>query len=145
VTLADDVAGLARQALKERDAGRLRVLRLLRTELQVAQASGREFREVDVVRSFARTLTAAAQEYKRLGHEARAEGLLRDAGIVEELLPARMSREDTEAAVAAIIEESELGPRDVGAAMKQVMARYGDVVDRRLAHEIVRDRLGGQV
>ena len=81
-----------REALKGRCKDRLRVLRMLRTELQVAAASGRELSEEDVVRSFATKLRKVAEEYERLGLTERSEQARADQRTVEEFLPQQMSR-----------------------------------------------------
>ncbi len=144
MSIGDELAEQMKQALRGRQKDRLRALRLLRAELQVAETSGEEFNEVDVVKSFARKLRKSAEEYDRLGLAERAEALRAELHTVEEFLPEQMSRAELAELIANLIRENDYGPRDIGIVMKAVMSRHGDVVDGRLARQLAMEELGGR-
>jgi uncharacterized protein YqeY len=127
--------------MKAGDTARVRALRKLAAELQVAATSGRRFDEVAVIKSYAGALRASAEEYEQLGVEDRAEAVRAELAVVEEFLPAQMSRPEIEELVGRIIGENQYGPRDLGKVMKAVMSGHGDVVDGRTASEVARELL----
>jgi len=131
------------QALRSGAKERLGVLRLLKTELQVAERSGKAFDEVAVLRSYANSLRKTAEEYDRRGRGELAESIRDDLQTIEEFLPCRLSADDLEALIAALIEREGYGPGDVGKVMRTLMAERADQVDGRLAQEIARRLLGG--
>lgn len=138
MSVSEEVADQMRQAMKDGEKERLRVLRMLRSEFQVAETSGRDFDELDVVKSYAKKLRESAEEFDELGREDRAAAARRDLAVVEEFLPPQMSEEEIEELVSDIIEENEYGLRDVGKVMKTVMGEHGDVVDGRVAQRVAR-------
>ncbi len=144
VSIQDELALQMKQALKAGRKERLRVLRLLRAELQVAETSGKDFEETDVVKSYARSLRKTADEYEGLGRADKAEDMRRDLAVVEEFLPPQMGREELEALIERTIEQNDCGPGDVGVVMKAVMGEHGDVVDGRLAQQIAREKLAAR-
>ncbi|MGD2174613.1 MAG: GatB/YqeY domain-containing protein [Candidatus Brocadiaceae bacterium] len=141
MSIREQLAEHMKQALKAGQKDRLRVLRLLRAELQVAETSGQQFEEVDIVKSYANALRKSADEYEGLGRQEKAHELQRDLGIVEEFLPEQMDREELEELISRLVEENDYGPRDIGKVMKAIMGEYRDVVDGRLAQKIAREKL----
>lgn len=141
MSIAEAVGRQMREALKAGRSERLRALRMLKAELQVAEVSGKDFDEVDVVKSHARKLRKSRQEYERLGLTERVEALERELAVVEEFLPEPMSREELERLIADLIEKHQYGARDLGKVMQAVMAEYGDVVDGGLARQIAQKKL----
>ncbi len=130
-----------KKALRAGQKERLRALRMLMAELQVAETSGKDFEEVDVVKSHARELRKTVQEYERLGLTERVEALQRELAVVQEFLPQQMGREELERLITDLIQQHHYGPRDLGKVMKAVMAEHGDVVDGGLVRQIAAEKL----
>ncbi len=145
MSIADELREQMKQALKSGQRDRLRALRLLKAELEVAETSGEEFDEVSVVKSFAKSLRRSADEYEELGRPEQARELRARLEVVEEFLPPQMNEQELEALIGAMVEENDYGPRDIGKVMKAVMSEHGDTVDGRLAQEIARRRLSENV
>lgn len=141
MTIRERLSEEMRRALKAGRKERLRVLRMLRSELQVAETSGRDFDEIDVIKSYARTLQDSAEEYEELDRPEQAEKARRDLEVVQEFLPTPMSRGELEELIQTLVDEHDYGPRDLGKVMKAVMSEHGDRVDGRLAQEIAREKL----
>lgn len=139
--VAEALSRQMKLALKAGRSERLRALRMLKAELEVARASGRQYDEVQVVRSHAKGLRRSAEEYEKLGLADRAGAIRAELAVVEEFLPRQMGREELEGLIEGLIRENRYGPRDIGALMKTIMSRHGDVVDGRMANEIARARL----
>jgi hypothetical protein len=144
VNLGEALAEQLKQALKQGLKDRVRALRMLKAELEVAETSGTEFKEVDVVKSYARKLRESLEEYQRLGVPDRASLMEAELRVVEEFLPRQMTRQEVESVVAALIVEGGYGPGDFGKVMKAVMSRHGDAVEGRLVQEVVRLQLAGR-
>ena len=141
MSLRDELTEGVQRAMRGRDKERLSVLRMLLTEFQVAETSGREVDEAAVVRSYAKKLRKVADQYKELNLPDEACKAEAELAIVEEFMPRQMEPSEVEAIVARIIEENDYGPRDLGRVMKAVMAEHGDRVDGRQVQEIARNRL----
>jgi len=128
-------------ALKARQKQRLAVLRMVLSELKVAQASGTEYDELEVVKAYAKKLRKNVAEYEGLNLPEKADESRAELAIVGEFLPKQMDREQIEALVATAVKERDYGPRDLGRLMKQIMSEHGDSVDGRLVHQIAREKL----
>ena len=137
------ISDALKQAMKARDAARTSVLRMLLAEIKTLETSGRK--DVDpasAVASYAKRLDKSIEEYTSLGQAERADALKAERAIVAEFLPKQLGPDDTEAVVdAALAEHAELGPRDIGKAMKLIMADHKGEVDGKLVNELVRRKL----
>ncbi len=143
MTIQQTISEQMKEALRSGEKERLRVLRLLKTELQVAERSGQEFDEVAVLRSYANSLRKAADEYEARGRPEMADAIRQDVRTVEEFLPRQMPAADLEALIASLIEREGFGPGDVGKVMRSLMAEHAGQVDGRLAQQIARRLLEG--
>ncbi len=141
MTIREELAAEIRDALKAGQKERLRVLRQLKAEFEVAETSGGDFDEVRVVKAYAKSLRKTAEQYEELGKDEQAESCRHDLSIVEEFLPPQMGREELEPLITDLIEQNDYGPRDIGKVMKTVMSEHGDAVDGRLAQQIAREKL----
>ena len=144
MSLRDELSESMKAAMRSRDKKRLSVLRMVLSELKVADASGKEVDDLAVVKSYARKLKKAAEEYDGLGRQDRADEARAEMAIVEEFLPAQMGEEQLDELVAKLIEDNSYGPRDLGKVMKAVMAQYGDQVDGRTVQQIAKQKLSEQ-
>jgi len=140
-SVQDEISRQMKVAIKNGQKDRLDVLRMLLSELAVAAASGSEYGELDVIRSYARRLKNDAAEYERLALDDRTRQAQSELAVVEEFLPRQLDRPQLEQIIERMVAENDLGPRDIGRSMKIVMSEYGDRVDGRMAQEIVRERL----
>ena len=143
MTIQETISEQMKLALKSGSRDRLRVLRLMKTELQVAERSGKDFNEVDVLRAYANSLLKAADEYERLGRRDMADPMRTDLKVIAEFLPQQMSAADLEALIAQLIKLNGYAPGDVGKLMRALMAEHAGQVDGRLAQQIARRLLGG--
>jgi uncharacterized protein YqeY len=141
MSIGDELALKMKEARLAGGRDALRALRLLKAELQVAETSGKDFREVDVVKSYAKKLRTSAEEYERLGLAERAGAMRADLEVVQGFLPRQMEPPELDRLLSALIEEKGYGPRDLGKVMKAVMGEHGDAVDGRVVREMAAEKL----
>ena len=141
MNIEETIREQAKVALKARQKQRLAVLRMLLSELKVAELSGAEYDELQVVKAYAKKLRKNVAEYENLNLPDRAEESRAELAIVGEFLPQQMGREQIEALVETAVKEHDYGPGDLGRLMKQIISEHGDSVDGRLVHQIAREKL----
>ena len=141
MSIRDDVMEQLKTAMKAGDKQKVGVLRMLLSELKVAERSGKDYDEMDVVHSYAKRLRKNVNEYEDLDRSDRADEARKELSVVEQFLPEQMSRAEIEELVAGLVEENDYGPSDLGKVMKQVMSEYGDRVDGSVVQEVAREKL----
>lgn len=94
---------------------------------------------LDVLAKEAKKRDDAATQFTEGGRADLAENELKEREFLAKYLPAQMSREEVEAAVAAIIAAS--ASNDFPVVMKEAMAQLKGKVDGKLVGEIVKERL----
>ena len=141
MSIRDDITEKMKSAMKAGDKQTLGVLRMLLSELKVAERSGQQYDETDVVKSYAGRLKKNAEEYQELGRTDKAEEAQEELAVVQQFLPEQMSRQEIEKMVANIVEEEGYGPRDLGKVMKKVMSEHGDRVDGNMVKEVAKQKL----
>ena len=141
--MKDKVLAAMKDAMKNREAKRLGVLRMMKAEIdEVETREGRVDAEA-VVFGYAKTLKKAIDEYEKLNQAERASELKDELAVVEEFLPKALSPEETAAVIDEILAEGEFGPKDIGRVMKELMGRCGKRVDGKTAQSLVREKLNG--
>jgi uncharacterized protein YqeY len=121
-------------AMKSKDELRLRVLRMLKTSMQLASAEkGRTGALTDedvqvLVRRGIKQREEAAELYKKGGAEDRAKNEMNEAGVLSEYLPAQLDDDALKNIVSGVISSlGASGPKDmgrvIGAAVKEASGR----------------------
>ena len=141
MSIRDEVTERLKKAMKSGDKETVGVLRMLLSELKVAERSGSDYDEMDVIQSYAKKLRKNVEEYEDLDRDDKAEESRRELAVVEEFLPEQMDRGEIEELVESIVAENDYGPRDLGKVMKQVMSDHGDRVDGNVVQEVAREKL----
>lgn len=144
MSLKNDITERMKTAMRAGEKREVGVLRMLLSELKVAQTSGQEFDEIDVVKSYAKQLRKTADEYNDLERADKAQEALDELAVVEEFLPEQMEKDQIEELVQEVIDANDYGPRDIGRVMQQIMSEHGDRVDGSTVHEIVQQKLSKQ-
>jgi uncharacterized protein len=147
-TLKERLAAELKEAMKARDAVRLRALRMLTAgvknrEVEVGhELSDQELQEVAATEVKRRK--EAAEAFAEAGRSELAEQERAEEAVLQTFLPERLSEEE----VAALIEEAvaatgATGPGDLGKVMGHVMGRVKGRVDGGEVNRLVRERLSG--
>jgi len=123
----------------ERD--RVAALRLVLSELQKAEKDG-DGDELAVLRRERKRRREAAQAYREASRTDLAEQEDLEALLIEDYLPAELSDAELDALVRqAVAETGAESPRDMGKAIKHVMAASGGRADGKRVSTKVKDAL----
>jgi uncharacterized protein len=135
--------GDLKAAMKSGDKRRVATLRLLLAALKNEKIQAQRpltDEEIEaVVRRAVKQRRDSIEQYARGGREDLVQAESEELGIIEEYLPKGFSEAEIEIAIRSVIEEKGLtSSKDVGLAMKEVMARHRGRVDGKRAQEIAR-------
>lgn len=148
MSITDKVQKDMTAAMKAKDKERAQALRLILSQLQLAQkeSSGNfgEQEEIKVLASEKKRRQQAAEAFREGGREDRAEGEENEARLIDEYLPQAMSEEE----LAAIVEEAvsstgAVSMKEMGKVMSQVMAKTAGRADGKVVSEMVKKKLEG--
>jgi uncharacterized protein len=134
-------------AMKSQQAARLSVLRMMKaaikkkevdlcTELDDTQA-------IQVLSSMVKQHRDSVEQFGKGGRNDLAEKEAAEILVIEEYLPAAVSNDEIAAVIDEVVRETGASDaRDIGAVMKQCMARFaGKLVDGKKVNALVRARL----
>jgi hypothetical protein len=130
-------------AMKSGDKRRVATLRLVLAALKNERIqAGRDptADEVDAaLRRAVKQRKDSIEQYTKGGRQDLVDAETEELAILEGYLPKGMTDDEVEAALKAVIAEKGLSSsRDVGLAMKELMARHKGSVDGKKAQEIAR-------
>lgn len=130
-------------AMKSGDKRRVGTLRLVLAGLKNERIqAGRELTAEEVEAALRRAVKQrkdSIEQYAKGGRQDLVDAETEELAILEGYLPKGMSDDEVEAAIQAVIAEKGLSSsRDVGLAMKELMARHKGRVDGKRAQEIAR-------
>jgi hypothetical protein len=126
-----------KNAMKSGDKLRVSVLRMLQADIINVEKSGKEFKQIDVIRGYAKKLKKAIEEYERLNLQDKIISFNEELNIVEEFLPKQMSDEELRKVVIELLDSEK--PADMGMAMKLVMGKYKEVADGKKVQALVKE------
>jgi uncharacterized protein YqeY len=133
-------------AMKDKDAERLSVVRMLKSAVK--------YREIElmkplddagvqaVVASEIKRRRDSVEQYRAGNREDLASKEEREIAVLQAYLPQQLSREELEAKVAAAVAASGAkGPKDMGAVMKALMPEVQGKADGKVVSELVKSAL----
>ena len=134
-------------AMKAKDATRLTALRMLKAALMTKSVEKKRAlesaEELQVVSSLVKQRRDSIEQFTAGGRADLAAKEEAEIGVLEAYLPAAVSAEELDQAVAkAITDTGATGAKDMGKVMKAVMAALsGKTVDGKKVNELVRTKL----
>ncbi len=141
LAIADQIKRDVAAAMKAGDRQRVGALRLVLSELQKAAKDGGD-NEQAVLRRERKRRRESEEAYREAGRPELAAGEAYEAGVIDAYLPAELSDEDLDALVARAVQETGAeGPRDMGKAIKHVMAAAGGRADGKRVSGKVKEAL----
>ena len=147
MALAEDVNRAITGAMKAKDQARLSTLRMLKTALMNREIErGRALDENEsrqVVMSLVKQRRDSIEQFTKGGRQDLADKETAEIAILESYLPPALDAAELERVVdAAIAETGASSAKDMGKAMKAVMAKLaGQTVDGKAVNELVRRKL----
>ncbi len=122
MTILDDVKGDLTSAMRAGEKQRVGALRMVLSELQKAEKDGSSD-ELAVLRRERKRRLEAAKAFRDGGREDLASGEEAEGELIGSYLPAELSEVELQAIVErALAESGAQSPKDMGQAMKSVMA-----------------------
>jgi uncharacterized protein len=141
LAIAEQIRSDVTAAMKAGDRDRVGALRLVLSELQRAEKDG-DGDEQAVLRRERKRRRESEAAYRDAGRADLAEAEAYEAGVIDAYLPAELSDEELDVLVTrAIAETGAEGPRDMGKAIKHVMAAAGGRADGRKVSTKVKEAL----
>jgi uncharacterized protein len=139
--IADRIRSDVTSAMRAGERDRVAALRLVLSELQKADKEG-DGDELAVLRRERKRRREAAQAYREAARADLADQEDHEAKLIEQYLPAELSDEELDALVrTAVAETGAESPRDMGKAIKHVMAAAGGRADGKRVSTKVKDVL----
>jgi uncharacterized protein YqeY len=139
--IADRIKSDVALAMKAGERDRVAALRLVLSELQKAEKEG-DADELAVLRRERKRRREAAEAYRAAAREDLAEAEDYEAGVIEVYLPAELSDAELDELVRRAVEETGAeSARDMGRAIKHVMAAAGGRADGRRVSTKVKEAL----
>jgi uncharacterized protein len=143
MALLDQIKVDVQNAMRAGEKDTVGALRLVLSELQKAAKEGSED-ELTVLRRERKRRLEAASAYRDAGREDLASGEEAEGELISSYLPAELSESELQAIVQQALRESGAeSSKDMGRAMKQVMAAVDGRADGKRVSGLVRASLGG--
>jgi uncharacterized protein YqeY len=143
MAIADQIKVDLQGAMRAREKQRVGALRLVLSELQKAAKEGADD-ELVVLRRERKRRLEAAKTYRDAGREDLASGEEVEGELIGAYLPAELSDAELEAIVSQAVRDSGAqSVKDMGQAMKQVMAAVDGRADGKRVSGLVRASLQG--
>jgi uncharacterized protein len=141
VQVADRIKADVASAMKAGERDRVAALRLVLSELQKAAKEG-DGDELAVLRRERKRRREAEEAYRDAGRTDLADAEAFEARAIEAYLPAELSDHELDELVRQAVEETGAqSPRDMGKAIKHVMAAAGGRADGRRVSTKVKEAL----
>lgn len=149
MTLVEKINSDLIGAMKSRDEVRLKVLRMLKSELKYkAIDTGQNLSDdeaVAVLSSAAKKRKEATDEYRRGGRDDLAEQEMAESEIIQQYLPEQLSEDElTKLVEKAVAETGAESMKDLGAVMKVLMPQIRGRADGKSVNIAVRSILQGE-
>ena len=149
MSLVEQVSTAITDAMRQRDAGRLSALRMLKAALMNKSVEkGHDLDDAEaqqVVNSLVKQRRDSIEQFQKGGRDDLVAKETAEIAVLESYLPPYADPAVIERAVMDAIAETGAGsPKDMGKVMKAAMARLtGQTVDGKAVNEIVRKKLSG--
>ncbi|NNK15555.1 MAG: GatB/YqeY domain-containing protein [Sulfitobacter sp.] len=152
MVLRTRISDALKQAMKDKDAGRLSTLRLINAAIKdkdiAARANGNDdgvpqSEVLAILGKMVKQRQESARAYEEGGRLDLAEQERKEIEIIEEFLPRQLSDEETSAAIdAAIADIGAESIRDMGKVIGALKSKYTGQMDFGAVGPAVKDRLG---
>ena len=135
-----------KNSLKSKNRDRLSVIRMLISEIKKEQIDKKRELSDDeimaIIHRYAKQRRDAIEQYKKAGREDLVEKEEKELNIVLEFLPKQLTEEELETIIDKVIKNiNAKSIKDMGKAMKVVMAEVKGKADGSKVNELVRKKL----
>lgn len=146
MSVSEKIAVDFKDALKAGDKNKVSVLRMLKASMknkEIEKRSPLTDEEVQaILMSFVKRSKESIEQFSKAGRSDLVEKEQLEMLVVQDYLPQQLGEDELRRIVREVIaEEKASGPKDIGKAMKAVMARVKGQADGKLVSAIVKDTL----
>jgi len=146
VALKEKILNDMKEAMKNKDELRLRVLRSVKSAIGYFEVEGEKkvATDEDVQKLILKEIKKrqeSVEAYRNAGREDLAKNEEEELMILQEYAPKMLSREDIQKIVGEIIEQMHATQKDFGKVMKETMARVKGAADGKLVNDVVKEML----
>lgn len=131
-------------AMKSGNKERLGVIRMVLSDVKNVDLNPAKPTPESAVEAYAKKLRKSADEYEKIGRPEEVATLKRELAIVEEFLPKRATREETEPLVDAFLAANAFTEKDAGRATGMFMKQHGTAVDSATVAAVMKSKLAGR-
>ena len=149
MSLKDKITGDLTAAMKEKDANRLSVLRMVKANIMNRQIEkGLDLTDDEITKalqSLVKQRKDSIDQYEKAGRNELAEKEQSELLVLEDYLPQAASFEEIEKAIVEAIQETGASSmKEMGTVMKSAQAKLaGKTADGRILSETVKSKLQG--
>ena len=151
--MSDRVTSALKQAMKDKDAGRLSTLRLINAAIKDREIAARGDGEVGgvddasvlaILGKMVKQRQESARAYEEGGRLDLAERELSEIEVIEEFLPKQLNEDEVQKAIQSAVQENGAQSiRDMGKVMATLKSRYTGQMDFGRVGPMVKERLCG--
>jgi len=146
MSLKEKILNDMKDAMRNKDEVRLRVIRAIKTAIGYFEVEGekREATDEDIQKIILKEMKKrqeSIEAYRQAGREDLARAEEEELKILEEYAPKMLSRDQIAKIVQEVINELNATQKDFGRVMKEVMNRVKGSADGKLVNEVVRELL----
>lgn len=148
MSLKDKLTDDMKQAMKDKEAGKLRlsVIRMVRANIKNVEIDKKkelsEEEVLDVLAKEVKMRRDSMEEFKKGNRPDLVENLEQEVAILMQYLPQQLSEEEVRAFVAEAVKESQAtNAKDMGKVMAVLMPKVKGRADGKLVNTIVREFL----
>jgi hypothetical protein len=131
-------------AMKAGNKDRLGVIRMLLSDVKNVDLNPQKPTPEQAVEQYGKKLKKSVEEYEKIGRTEEVTKLRAEIAIVEEFLPKKMSKEETEKLVDDFLAQNTFAEKDVGRATGMFMKANGSIVDAGLVNPLMKAKLAGK-
>lgn len=144
MTMLERLTDEMKTALKAGNKDRLSVIRMLLSDVKNIDINPAKPTAEQVVEGYAKKLKKSVEEYEKINRAEEVAKLKSEIAIVEEFLPKKLGKEETEKLIETFLAANAFTEKDAGKATGMFMKAHGSNVDAGLVNPIVRAKLAGR-
>ena len=147
MALRDQIMNDIKDSMRAKDMAKLNALRMVQSafknrEIELRPEPMSEEEHIAVLKKLAKQRKESIEQYQAANRQDLADAEAAELKLLEQYLPAQMSKEQVEKIVAEVI--AAVGAttvKEMGAVMKEVQARTSGTADNKLVSEIIKAKL----
>ncbi len=147
MALRDQIMNDIKDSMRAKDLAKLNALRMVQSafknrEIELRPEPMSEEEHIAVLKKLAKQRKESIEQYQAANRQDLADAEAAELKLLEQYLPAQMSKEQVEKIVAEVI--AAVGAttvKEMGAVMKEVQARTAGTADNKLVSELIKAKL----